>query len=668
MQWFKNLRTIAKLMLGFGLMAAIMILLGYVGVSGMSTTNEMLTKMYTRDMLGLSAIKEINSLVAMAGRQTRGALIYSDAATLEGIRQKTESYFTEADAEMAKAERCFVTEKGKEYMASLKQALPEYRSICLETIRLGQANRKKDAEAELRKAIGAGDRIVTTVRAAADLKENFGKQAFENSGKTYEQSRMIMIWLILGAAAAAIVLGLFLARLIANPLAQAVSVLHAVGEGDLSCSLDLAQDDEVGQMASTLNEMTTGLRTIIGETSAVLSSVAAGDLQNQVRSEFKGEFSKIKESLNGTVRDLRAIIGETVGVLEKVAARDMTVRMRGNYKGEYIQIETAVNQTVDRLGQALVEVKVSADQVATTSQQLSSASEEISSGAQEQASSLEETSATLEELTATVKQNADNARQANQLAAGSRDSAEKGGQVVASAVTAMGEINNSSKRIADIITAIDEIAFQTNLLALNAAVEAARAGEQGRGFAVVASEVRNLAQRSATAAKEIKGLIQDSVRKVENGSELVDRSGHTLQEIVGSVKRVTDIVSEIAAASQEQSTGIEQVAKAMSQMDQVTQANAGQTEELSSTAEELTATAEQLQALVGQFVLNLDGAPRTTIPAGKASIGLKKSKAPAKPAAHARAKSSEDAGSGGNSLAVLAQATASSERSDFEEF
>jgi methyl-accepting chemotaxis protein len=167
----------------------------------------------------------------------------------------------------------------------------------------------------------------------------------------------------------------------------------------------------------------------------------------------------------------------------------------------------------------------------------------------------------------------------------------------------MGEINSSSKRMADIITTIDEIAFQTNLLALNAAVEAARAGEQGRGFAVVASEVRNLAQRSATAAKEIKGLIQDSVRKVETGSDLVNRSGQTLNEIVTSVKRVTDIVAEIAAASREQATGIEQVSKAMSQMDQVTQTNSAQTEGLSSTAEELSSTAEQLQALTAQFDL-----------------------------------------------------------------
>jgi methyl-accepting chemotaxis protein len=188
--------------------------------------------------------------------------------------------------------------------------------------------------------------------------------------------------------------------------------------------------------------------------------------------------------------------------------------------------------------------------------------------------------------------------------------AERGGQVVTSAIGAMGEITKSSKKIADIITTIDEIAFQTNLLALNAAVEAARAGEQGRGFAVVAAEVRNLAQRSATAAKEIKALIQDSVGKVESGSELVTKSGQTLKEIVSSVKRVTDIIGEIAAASQEQSSGIDQVNRAVTQMDQVVQANATETEELSSTAQSLTAQSQQLQSLVARFKLGDEGSRR----------------------------------------------------------
>ncbi|HEY3304590.1 MAG TPA: methyl-accepting chemotaxis protein [Candidatus Binatia bacterium] len=297
-------------------------------------------------------------------------------------------------------------------------------------------------------------------------------------------------------------------------------------------------------------------------------------------------------------------LAELDKVLEKAQTTgDLTVRLQVKRKDEIGSLTERFNGFMETLQGLLVEVTGAAHRVSSAAQQLTSASHQLSSGSQEQASSLEETAASLEEITGTVKQNADNAKQANQLAMGSRDVAERGGQVVDTAVTAMGEINKSSKKIADIITTIDEIAFQTNLLALNAAVEAARAGEQGRGFAVVASEVRNLAQRSATAAKEIKALIQDSVSKVESGSELVTKSGETLGEIVSSVKRVTDIIGEIAAASQEQSTGIDQVNRAVTQMDQVVQSNAAQTEELSSTAQSLTAQARQLQMLVAKFKL-----------------------------------------------------------------
>jgi len=280
---------------------------------------------------------------------------------------------------------------------------------------------------------------------------------------------------------------------------------------------------------------------------------------------------------------------------------DLTRRLAVSSHDEVGRLSQALNGFLDNLHGLVQEIRGAASQVGAASEQLSAASGQVASGAQEQASSLEETAASLEELTGTVRQNADNARQASQLAIGAREKAEKGGQVVTAAVGAMQEITTASKKIADIVTVIDEIAFQTNLLALNAAVEAARAGEQGRGFAVVATEVRTLAQRSAAAAKEIKGLIQDSVDKVHDGSELVNRSGQMLGEIVTGVKQVTDIVSEIAVASEEQSRGIEQVNRAVTLMDQVVQSNAAQTEELSSTAQNLTSQARELQELVRRF-------------------------------------------------------------------
>jgi methyl-accepting chemotaxis protein len=300
-------------------------------------------------------------------------------------------------------------------------------------------------------------------------------------------------------------------------------------------------------------------------------------------------------------------LGQAVAVLERVADGDLAVTLDVNTKDEVGRMAEALNRAVEKLNSTLQEVADSAANASSSSQQLAAAAESIASGAQEQAASLEETSASLEEITAAVRQSADNANQASQLASSSKDSALQGQDVVSNAITAMAEINAASAKISDIISTIDEIAFQTNLLAVNAAVEAARAGDEGRGFAVVASEVRSLAQRSAVAAKEIKVLIQDSLRKVEAGSGLVNRSGETLQGIVGSVKRVTDIVGEIAAASGEQSTGIEQVNTAMTQMDQVTQSNSAQTEELSATAQALSEQAAHLMELVSTFTLSQGG-------------------------------------------------------------
>lgn len=301
--------------------------------------------------------------------------------------------------------------------------------------------------------------------------------------------------------------------------------------------------------------------------------------------------------------------------MSRVAAGDLTTEVPVDSKDELGAMAGSLNDLVRGVRDALIGVSQSASRVAHASNELSQSVATLANGAQAQAGSLEEAAASLEEITATMKHNSDGAQQASSVAHASHERAEQGGKVVNTAVHAMGEINARSREIAAIITTIDEIAFQTNLLALNAAVEAARAGEQGRGFAVVASEVRSLAQRSAKAAAEIKTLIQHSVRQIEDGAKLVNQSGDTLEGIVGSVKQLTSIVTEIAAASQEQSTGLAQVNMAVSQMDRSTQTAAAQTEELSATAESLTAQARELQAMVARFQLGVSTAPVATAPA-----------------------------------------------------
>jgi methyl-accepting chemotaxis protein len=294
-------------------------------------------------------------------------------------------------------------------------------------------------------------------------------------------------------------------------------------------------------------------------------------------------------------------LNEAVRNLEAVAEGDLSRDIPAGDRSEIGRLSNAMREMQIRMGQMIGSIRRSADSIQLASSEVAGGNQDLSQRTEQQASALQETAASMEQLGSTVKQNADNAKQANQLARGASTVAVKGGEVVGQVVETMKGINDSSKKIADIISVIDGIAFQTNILALNAAVEAARAGEQGRGFAVVASEVRSLAQRSAAAAKEIKSLIGVSVERVEQGTTLVDQAGATMTEIVASIKRVTDIMGEISAASTAQSSGVAQVGEAVGQMDQATQQNAALVEESAAAAESLKDQAKQLVQSVAVF-------------------------------------------------------------------
>jgi len=427
------------------------------------------------------------------------------------------------------------------------------------------------------------------------------------------------------------------------------SIVDTAGAGDLSQRIKL--DDKEGfykKLSSSINDLVDVNERVINDTVRMFSAMASGDLTQSIKGDYQGSFNDLKRDANLTVNKLTQVIegdiqnlvnsalngdlsqridtsdkegfyknlssglnellessssfvSDVGNLFASMSEGDLTKPITQEYKGDFERIKGDANETLSKLTDIMLKIREAANTVHTAADEIAQGNADLSQRTEEQASSLEETASSMEEITSTVKQSSDNSSEANQLASEAKNKAEQGGETVHEAVGAMKEILTSSNRINDIIGVIDEIAFQTNLLALNAAVEAARAGEQGRGFAVVAGEVRNLSKRSADAAKEIKDLIRDSVVKVETGSNLVNESGETLGSIVHAVDRVAGMIAEVNNAAAEQTSGIEQINQAVSQMDEMTQQNAALVEEASAASEAMSEQASSMNRLIGFF-------------------------------------------------------------------
>ena len=427
----------------------------------------------------------------------------------------------------------------------------------------------------------------------------------EVEGAVFAQARLMIGISVLAAIIAITAFGLWFGRRMAKPIQGMSEVAENIARGDLSQDVDWTSTDETGRLADSFRTVMTTIRNLNDEMSEIVTAVRNGELSKRGdQDRFEGCYNEIISGANETLDAYNAPISDAIQTMEQLASNDLTERMSTSYQGEFAKISAAVNQAMDNLGKTITQVSGTEKAVSHSAVKVHENSQSIAEGATEQASALEEIASSLEEMTSMTRQSADNANQAKLLANDTRETAENGNSAMESMGNAIDKIKASSDEQAKIVKTIDEIAFQTNLLALNAAVEAARAGEAGKGFAVVAEEVRSLAQRSAEAARTTSTMIEESVANSESGVKIAEDVGKVLIEIKSSAQKTSDLVAEIAAASNEQAQGIEQVNSAVTQLDHVTQQSATVSQDSASSAEELTKQVVDLSRLVSAFTLN----------------------------------------------------------------
>jgi len=615
-------------------MGVFLVVVAGVGIAGMSSILAGLKTVYedrTVCLVQLGIIQRDVYRIRLAVR------IMADAepARLPQFMEEIDRSEREIDAQWKDYTSTYLTPDEKLIADRIEATLAAYRAVRKQVtafILAGDMDKAKPMMA------GDGTTTVTALFQAIEddiaLQDNVAKAEY---GKGQETAASMMKWGI-GAAVLALAMGgllaLFIVRSITRPLGGILGAMERLAKGDTSVAITGQERvDEVGDIAKAVQvfkqsaidktrmeeeqkaadeaqkkaeeEQRQREAAIVAEVTAVSTAAGAGELNRQIDLTGKdGAMLQLCQAVNDQIRGTQGALSDVADVLGAVAAGDLTRRITKDYDGLFGRLKGDVNQTANKLFEVVKNINTATAQIASSASEVAAGSLDLSQRSEEQASALEETAASMEELAATVRQNAANAQQANQLAVGARDVAAGGGQVVTDAVNAMDRIEGSSQKIGDIVGMIDEIAFQTNLLALNAAVEAARAGDAGKGFAVVAQEVRNLAQRSAQASKEIKGLIAQSTSEVRAGAELVKKAGGTLDDILGNVKRVADIVGEIATASAEQASGIDQVNAAVSQMDEMTQQNAALVEESAAAAQSLEQAAGGLEQQMAFFLLD----------------------------------------------------------------
>jgi methyl-accepting chemotaxis protein len=643
--WFYNLKISSKLLISFLLLSAVAGGIGYVGITQISevaTADELLFSHMTIPLMHLADLNKgflnirVNVRDLMIARTPEESQNYQDS--LSQLEQDIQTFLMTYEEDLA-------TQEEKDTYKEFSKGVDVYFADIQHFLQLLNAGNKQGALEYLRgdflaQAKYTGDAL----DKLRDLKVNLAKKTSEANTKLAKEAKFIMIAFIGVGVVLAIGLGFLIAAIVGKPLRKITAACDQLAIGDLDQQVEAkSTKDEVGKLAESIRKIISSqkeladvasrvakgeldlriversekdilsrsmqqvlqsLSGLVEEAVALTKNAADGRLDERGHAEkFEGGYRAIVEGVNNTLDAVIHPINEALEILEQVAARDLTARVRGNYRGDFARIEEVLNKAVQNLDDALVQVSVGSEQVASASGQISGSSQSLSQSSSEQASSLEEVASSLQEMASMTKQNTSNAKEAQRLSEAARNSTVKGVDSMKRLSAAMDQIKESSDSTAKIVKTIDEIAFQTNLLALNAAVEAARAGDAGKGFAVVAEEVRNLAMRSADAAKNTSGLIEESVRKAEGGVSINQEVLRNLLEINEHSEKVTEVMAEIASASEQQNQGIEQINKAIEQMNQVTQATAAGAEESASAAEELTGQAAEMKSMVQAFRL-----------------------------------------------------------------
>jgi methyl-accepting chemotaxis protein len=533
-------------------------------------------------------------------------VVQTEKSGMDAIEQKIDGERAKVDELLKKYEPLLADDQDRQHLADNRTALAGYDALRIKAFGLSRANKKEEARDLLMSNQGIINQPYEKLSAHVEYNSQLSKKTADEAAAIQSTAVTLSIVIVLLAISLVVAIGFFVTRNLMRQLGgepeAAADIANKIAVGDLSANIELKSGDTTSLLAAMKN-MNDTLKGLLSDTEVLVNAAADGELDTRADAgKYQGDFRRLVAGINQTLDGVIDPVNEAVTVLKGMEQGDLTQTVNGDYKGQLKDFKDTVNNTIDKLSQIISEVNGAAANIAGASEEVSATAQSMSQATSEQAASVEETSASVEQMSASINQNTENAKVTDGMATQASSEAMQGGEAVKETVSAM-------KSIAGKIGIIDDIAYQTNLLALNAAIEAARVGEHGRGFAVVAAEVRKLAERSQIAAQEIGELAESSVEMAESAGKLLDT-------IVPSIKKTSDLVQEIAAASEEQSAGVDQINTAMDQLNQITQQNASSSEELAATSEEMSGQAAQLQELMAFFIVG-DSAAAVVAPKAK---------------------------------------------------